>query len=152
MVACSKKADGDPSSDPYVLTSSRPLEHKLMAEAGLTNLSPKSAHRIQVAIEKERATLPPIFDGTRLYHNKQQREREFWRRLRMALFGGVALVGPMLIMVLYKHLLTSLLTVSLSVFLFALVVAVFSTGTPENVLTAVAAYAAVLVVFVGASS
>jgi hypothetical protein len=152
MVAYSKKADGDPSSDPFVLTSSRPLDHKLMAEAGLTSLSPESAHRIQVAIEKERAILPPILDGTRLHHNKRQRQKEFWKRLRMAIFGGVALVGPMLIMVLYKHLLTSLLTVSLSVFLFALVVAVFSTGTPENVLAAVAAYAAVHVVFVGASS
>jgi hypothetical protein len=70
----------------------------------------------------------------------------------MALFGGVALVGPMLIMVLYKHLLTSLLTTSIAVFVFSLFLATFSTGSPETVLGAVAAYAAVLVVFVGTSS
>lgn len=58
----------------------------------------------------------------------------------------------MLLMVLYKHLLTSLLTTSIAVFLFALAMAIFSTGSPETLLAAVAAYAAVLVVFVGTSS
>jgi hypothetical protein len=70
----------------------------------------------------------------------------------MAAFGGVAVVGPMLLMVLYKHLLTSLLTVSVSVFVFALVMAAFLMGTPETLMGVVAAYAAVLVVFVRTSS
>lgn len=152
MVEYSTKADGDPSVDPFIITSSKPLDLNLMAEASLTDLTPESAHHIRSAIKEEDVVLPPILDGTRLYHNRRQRKSEFLKRLQMAVFGGIALVGPMLIMVLYKHQLTSLLTVSISVFLFALVVATFSTGTPETVLAAVAAYAAVLVVFVGASS
>jgi hypothetical protein len=70
----------------------------------------------------------------------------------MAIFGGVALVGPILLMVLYKHRYTPLVTVSVSVFIFAVAMAAFSTEKPEIVLAAVAAYAAVLVVFLGTSS
>lgn len=52
-------------------------------------------------------------------------------------------------MVLQKHLLTSLLTLSILVVLFPQFVMSFSRGSnPENILAAVAAYAAVLVVFV----
>jgi len=67
----------------------------------------------------------------------------------MAIFGGVALVVPMLIMVLVQGMMCSLLTVSISTFLFGLAVAIFSTYTPETVMATVAAYAAVLVVSVG---
>ena len=70
----------------------------------------------------------------------------------MAFFGGLSLVGPMLIMVLYKRQYTALITVCISVFLFAVAMAAFSTEKPTTVLGAVAAYAAVLVVFLGTSS
>jgi hypothetical protein len=70
----------------------------------------------------------------------------------MAIFGGAALIGPMLLMVLYKPPLTLQLIESIAVFVFALVVAIFSNAEPETVLAALAAYAAVLVVFVRTSS
>ena len=74
-------------------------------------------------------------------------------RFTMAFFGGVALVGPMLVMTLHKSRNTSLITTSISVLFFAMVVAYFARkASPQEVLAATAAYAAVLVVFVGTSS
>ena len=61
------------------------------------------------------------------------------------------LIVPMLIMVLHKGMVTALVTVSVMTFLFAVVLAVALKQPPETLLAAVAAYAAVLVVFVGAS-
>jgi hypothetical protein len=84
--------------------------------------------------------------------NRTRKMENFWERFYMAAFGGIALVGPMLIMVLHRGKATSLVTVSVSVLLFAIIISKYSTGTPEAVLGIVAAYAAVLVVFVGTSS
>lgn len=77
----------------------------------------------------------------------------FTERIVMALFGGVALIGPMLVMTLHPSRNTSLITVSAATFLFALVLALVATDSDgKDVLAATAAYAAVLVVFVGTSS
>ncbi|KAJ9642829.1 hypothetical protein H2199_004350 [Coniosporium tulheliwenetii] len=65
---------------------------------------------------------------------------------------GIALLAPMLLMVLRNDLLTNLLTVSVCVLAFAVVGAIYSEGPPRELLIATAAYAAVLVVFVGISS
>ena len=152
MVAYSAKAKSDPSLDPFVFTSANLLEMKLMSDAGLVQLRSKKMKDVDTAIKNDYAVLPPITAHTRKAHNRYVRKSEIWERLYMALFGGIALVGPMLIMVLYKHQLSSILTVSICVFLFGLLMALFSTGSPEMVLAAVAAYAAVLVVFIGTST
>jgi hypothetical protein len=56
-------------------------------------------------------------------------------------------------MVLHKEILTTLLTVSVSVLLFAFVVSLWAEdASPSMVVGAVAAYSAVLVVPAGASS
>ena len=70
----------------------------------------------------------------------------------MALFGGVALVAPMLIMRLHPTELTTLLTTSLCVLGVGVVLAWFmKDAAKKDILAATAAYAAVLVVFVGTS-
>lgn len=70
----------------------------------------------------------------------------------MGSFGGVALIGPMLLMVLHYDRNTTVITASVATFLFVLVLAF---GAPnlkgQDVLAATAGYAAVLVVFVGTS-
>lgn len=81
---------------------------------------------------------------------KEKKWQAFLSRLAMALFGGAALIAPMLIMTLHQSKLTSLLTTSL----FVVAVAVFSAwwmedATSKDIVGATAAYAAVLVVFVG---
>ena len=75
------------------------------------------------------------------------------QRIIMALFGGIALIGPMLIMTLHQSRNTSLITASVATFLFALVIAFAARDSAgKDVLAITAAYAAVLVVFVGTST
>jgi hypothetical protein len=114
--------------------------------------------------------------------NKHQQQRESYNRsssestqvlnhLAMAIVGGVSLIVPMLIMALHRSRATSLVTTSVAVTLFAVLLAIWpviskhfpwakkkvdfadldETLGNKEVLLATAAYAAVLVVFVGAS-
>lgn len=81
---------------------------------------------------------------------KSKARLSFLGRLAMAIFGGAALVVPMLIMSLRPSKLTGLLTTSLFVVGVAVALAWFmKDAAPKDILTATAAYAAVLVVFVG---
>lgn len=93
-----------------------------------------------------------IGEGGRFHkQDTRQRSREdLLDRIRMALFGGVVVVAPMLIMTLHRTLLTALLTTSLFVLAVGLVLAwLMDSAEPKDILTATAAYAAILVVFVG---
>lgn len=84
------------------------------------------------------------------YGGRKQRFKEFVKRLRMALFGGCSLITPMLIMSLHKTRGTELITTSVSVLLVGLFLAWWMKDAREKDIWAVtAAYAAVLVVFVG---
>jgi hypothetical protein len=81
------------------------------------------------------------------------KKQAFNERLLMACFGGIALIGPMLIMVLLPGKKVTLITTSVATFLFALVLAILANDSAgKDVLGATAAYAAVLVVFVGTSA
>jgi hypothetical protein len=83
---------------------------------------------------------------------RRKRQKEFFTRVAMALFGGAALVAPMLIMTLHPTKLTTLLTTSLFVFVVAIALAWFmDDAQAKDIMAAAAAYAAVLVVLVGAS-
>ena len=74
----------------------------------------------------------------------------FFARLPLALAGGFALIAPMLIMTLHKSKLTSLLTTTVFVLAVAVALSWFmKDASPKDIIGATAAYAAVLVVFVG---
>jgi hypothetical protein len=76
----------------------------------------------------------------------------FISRLKMALFGGIALVAPMLVMSLHPTRLTQLLTTSVFVLVVGIILAWYmKDADKKDILGATAAYAAVLVVFVGSS-
>jgi hypothetical protein len=92
-----------------------------------------------------------LFGGSRTEIHRKIKFENFLQRLIMAGVGGAFLVGPMLIMVLKKTLLTTLLTTAICVVAFGFTLAVYL-DQPFNVLSGTAAYAAVLVVFVGTSS
>jgi hypothetical protein len=92
----------------------------------------------------------PLFGGSRFDVNEKEATTQFLKRISMAAIGGTFLIGPMLIMVLHKSLLTTLLTSSVCVILFGVILA-FALDNPFNVLSGTAAYAAVLVVFIGTS-
>ena len=86
--------------------------------------------------------------------NRLQREQKdaFFERLLLGAFGGIMLIGPMLLMVLKYDRNTTLITTSVATAMFTLLLAVFARGMlGKDVLAIVAAYAAVLVVFVGTS-
>lgn len=75
------------------------------------------------------------------------------QRIFMGLFGGIALICPVLIMALSSSQKTNLITVSVATIVFAILLAIgASDSTGKDVLSATAAYTAVLVVFFGTSS
>jgi hypothetical protein len=92
-----------------------------------------------------------LFGGSRTEMHRKTKFENFLQRLIMAGVGGAFLIGPMLIMVLKNTLLASLLTTAICVVVFGFTLAVYL-DQPFNVLSGTAAYAAVLVVFVGTSS
>ena len=80
-----------------------------------------------------------------------ERQTGFQARFITAMLGGLALVAPMLIMAIHPNRLKTLITASVAVFLFALGVAWKSSAQRQEVLAVTAAFAAVMVVFVGVS-
>lgn len=83
---------------------------------------------------------------------EKERRNAFAERLWMGAFGGAALIGPMLLMTLRRDLNTSIITASVATALFVLVIGIGGRELGgKDILAATAAYAAVLVVFVGTS-
>jgi hypothetical protein len=78
----------------------------------------------------------------------RRRKEEFPRRLLTALFGGVAVVVPMVIMSLGRSLVKSLITSSVAMLIFGVVLAWTSAADEASLMVATAGYAAVLAVFV----
>jgi VIT1/CCC1 family predicted Fe2+/Mn2+ transporter len=80
-------------------------------------------------------------------------KERFTSRALAAIFGGLAVIVPMLIMSLHPTRLTQLLTASIFVVSVALILAwVMDEAERKDIIAATAAYGAVLVVFVGASA
>lgn len=82
---------------------------------------------------------------------------EHWTRtglgVSMGLFGGITIVGSVVLMVLHPSTTTSLVTTSVATILFAYLLTLFGNGlTGQDVLAATMAFAAVLVVSIGTSS
>ena len=71
----------------------------------------------------------------------------------MAVFGGATLIVPMLIMVLDQRRVTTLLTTSAFTLGIGLILAFWlEDASSKDIIAATAAYAAVLVVFVGSGT
>ena len=86
--------------------------------------------------------------GTRHNTLETSRLQNFYKRLGIAAFGGVFLLAPMWLMVLHHTTYTSLISTTVCVALFGVIMAVYM-ETVSDVLASTAAYAALLVVFVG---
>ncbi|KAK3327037.1 hypothetical protein B0T19DRAFT_474898 [Cercophora scortea] len=89
--------------------------------------------------------------GTRNDNISKSWIKSFRERVNMAVLGGVFLVGPMWLMMLHNTLYTSLVSTTICVVVFGFVIALLL-EKPMEVLSGTAAYAAVLVVFVGLST
>lgn len=93
---------------------------------------------------------PRAIGGTRMATTRKQKTQLFLQRVMFAVVGGFFLVGPMWLMAVLNTKYVSLISTSVFVFLAGLVAA-WKVEDPRAVLSTTAAYAAVLVVFVGTS-
>jgi len=89
--------------------------------------------------------------GTRSDNITKTWWRNFQERIVLAILGGALLIGPMWLMVLKGGRYTSLISTTGFVAGFGILLAYYL-KEPNDVLAGTAAYAAVLVVFVGTSS
>lgn len=136
--------------DPFMITTKNALSLYLMKESLLV----PSGQQVQARDRLDYTKRINILPGTsRTKHNDNASLALLWQRIYMGVCGGLALIAPMLLMVLHKDEATTLSTASVATMLFALGLAFLGKGLKgQEVLASVAAYAAVLVVFVGASS
>lgn len=158
MVEHAAKTDGDIAKDLFVLSSKKELSHRLMQDKGAIEKgwelycmpeAPKGGETYLPGGQRRRVNEEK--DQLRREEAKRKSVRARWERFGMGLFGGIALIAPMLLMVLHRDRTTALATTSASVILFAVAVAFLPLASPDLTIAVVAAYAAVLVVFVGAS-
>ncbi|TPX11074.1 uncharacterized protein E0L32_007935 [Thyridium curvatum] len=92
-------------------------------------------------------------EGTKSEQGRDEEEACIRLEICHGAFGGIALIVPTAVMSKFEGVNTSLVTTSISVVLFGFVLAFgASDSTGKDVLTATAAYTAVLVVFVGSTS
>jgi hypothetical protein len=139
------------SDDPFIASSERQHDHILILNA--MNLTGKTARDLNERKARAIPTGPwenstsgaqPV-GGTRT----EALSRALWSRIGAALLGGIFLVGPMWALSLRREAIFQLGFTTGCVFSFALLVAWYA-STADVVFTATLAYAAVLMVFVGA--
>jgi hypothetical protein len=86
--------------------------------------------------------------GTRIENKVKSERRLFWTRVGTAAIGGAFFIGPMWLMVLHRTRYTVLVSTTVFVTFFGLTMA-FWLKNEMDVLSSTAAYAAILIVFVG---
>ncbi|KAH8585980.1 hypothetical protein B0O99DRAFT_695932 [Bisporella sp. PMI_857] len=134
---CEYQFEGE--DDPFILDSQHGHDFYAMVDAELIDERSYSTFR-------PRDRRP--YDGSRGAKNNREVIYTFF----MALLGGSALLAPMVLMILKKSLHLTVITVCVSVVIVSGALALFSRKSAFEILGLTAAYAAVLVVFVGASS
>ena len=122
-------------NDPFLIMTDKPLEAKLLEDAGLALGDPR----------KSIAKVP----GRLEYTKRPSWAQQALHRLLMALLGGLALVAPFLVMTLISGQMVRLIITSACMVGFAVAVTLGSELGPERIALVTAAYAAALVVFVG---
>lgn len=132
--------------DPFIVTSKRMIDREVLTHA-LSKIMP---YPLTFSLRPPLETDPEPIGGTRLRAFEAARLKKILRNYGMAVIGGGFLVAPMWLMVLHNTVFTTLATTTVCVSLFGAVVSWRLAG-PMEVLSVTAAYAAVLVVFVGAS-
>lgn len=147
MQQCSATYAND-EHDPFLMSSSRTIDRMIMEAASLI-----PAHVLP------QGDLPPPSDANaprlpftgRHSANEKAKDKRRLLRLAMAIVGGLFLIAPMLIMVFVRSRAASVSTTCGAIVLASLALAFLTDLGPNEVLATCAAYAAVLVVFVGTS-
>lgn len=129
-------------ADPCYLTAERELDGQVIDSA----LSGTNIHLNQLRTCGSACTKDPLHTSR---SDSIQEKRK--KRLGMAVLGGAMLIGPMWLMVLHNTLYTCLVSTTVFVAVFGVIMA-YKLDDGKDVLSSTAAYAAVLVVFVGLSN
>lgn len=135
-------------NDPFYLKSSKQVDRLAMQEAGLIPDHVLPSGNLPIARDRDHPVLPGI---PRSVANKANRLRNLALRFGMASAGGLSLIIPVLVMANVPGIVSSLVTTCVAMLLFAIGITLGTDLKPDQVLGATAAYAAVLVVFVGTS-
>lgn len=106
----------------------------------------RNTHRTR---EKEPSRWTEVVYGRTRQMDRLARELEMRERFIAAFCGGLSLIGPMFIMAIKPSQIKTLVTSSVAVLIFSLGLAWRSSAKIETLLATTAAYAAVMVVFVG---
>ena len=146
MTACSKR-----ERDPFLATGEYWIDHRVIQRAmeSVPREFRDGPFDIIQSIQKWRyEDDTSTIGGTRNASNRKLATKGFYKRLRTAAISGVFLLGPMWLMALHHELHTALVSTTLAVALFGFGMSWFL-EKESDVLASTAAYAAVLVVFVG---
>ena len=148
MTECSKRP-----RDHFLATGERSIDHYVTRRVITDVFGRHNQLGSLDKLNKDHPLGPWEYDGqpiggTRNRTLKAMSFNDFWDRLFLATVGAALLLGPMWLMVLHNTLYTGLIATTVCVAVFGLVV-VFRLEKPMDVLSTTAAYAAVLVVFVG---
>lgn len=155
------KHSKDVRKDPFKLVSSMWRDLTIMEDVGVFSCS-----SIKEVVSEKGVQVPDDFHSPSLFGDprgstkKNDLTKSFITRLLTGLVGGVSLIVPMLLMVLLPpqtvQLATTIQLVTTSIFtlLFSSVLAFYhgEGASPLALVGATAAYTAVLVVFIGAST
>ncbi|KAK8868950.1 UDP-glucose 4-epimerase [Apiospora arundinis] len=132
--------------DPFLVTGERKVDDRVIRRILGTLLDTKELSVVSVPGPWEEDNQP--IGGTRAANVAQSALAGLKNRLATAALGGAFLVGPMWLMVKRADPNTSLVSTTLFVVVFGLLMAAYLNKSTD-VMSATAAYAVVLVVFVG---
>lgn len=148
MQDCAARYPND-ERDPFYLKSSKTLQRLAMRDAGLIPRHQVPKGKLpRTRDDPQHPQLPGMARGVAI---QEANAEQVMIRFLMAMVGGLALVIPMLVMTYFPGKNVSVVTTSASMLIFAAVITLGTQLAPDQVLGATAAYAAVLVVFVGTS-
>jgi hypothetical protein len=134
--------------DPFYLKSSKELDRLAMERAELIPYHVLPAGDLPISRDFDHPTLPGV---ARTAAIKADKSRHLLLRFGMASAGELFLIVPVIVMANVPGKTSSLVTTCIAMLLFALGITFGTDIKSDQVLAATAAYAAVLVVFVGTS-
>ncbi|KAF2773727.1 hypothetical protein EJ03DRAFT_105360 [Teratosphaeria nubilosa] len=123
-------------NDPFLISTADPMECKLLEDAGLAFGDPK---------KQMIASNAPDRLG---YTKRGSLTRRGLGRLIMAFLGGMAVIGPFLLMFLVRGQLVRIISACVFMAVFAVAITICSDLGPDRIALATAAYAAALILFV----
>ncbi|KFY37261.1 hypothetical protein V494_04842 [Pseudogymnoascus sp. VKM F-4513 (FW-928)] len=139
-----------PRADPFLVTGERYVDRCILEAA--MSLEPNAKESLKLVgplgFWETKDTQPEPVGGTRTDNYRRGWVKGFYTRVAAAAMGGIFLIAPMWLMVLQNTMYTGLVATTLFVGVFGFLMAYFLDDL-KDVMSTTAAYAAVLVVFVG---